>query len=131
MSIPSVFAFNMKTFFTRFFVLLGVIFFVLLCTLAYLWFADPYGIRPMVDGVITPGSTETELLDKHPVLTQTQEKSLEVVGIDVTTLPTTLTKQQETCFTKTLGAPRVREILSGDTPTIQEITRARGCLKAE
>lgn len=38
----------MRTFLTRFFVTLGVVFFLLLCAGAYVWFADPFGVRPLV-----------------------------------------------------------------------------------
>jgi len=38
----------MRTFLTRFFVTLGVVFFLLLSAGAYVWFADPFGVRPLV-----------------------------------------------------------------------------------
>jgi hypothetical protein len=126
----------MKTFFTRFFVIMGVIFFMLLCAGAYLWFADPFGIQPLVRMVMTPkGETQAapagvqnNLVDKNPALSLTQEKALETIGVDPAALPTTITKTQKACFVQVLGSARVAEIEAGSTPTASEFFSARSCL---
>ena len=41
----------MRRFFSFFFHTLGVIFFLLICAGAYLWFADPFGMRPLLDSL--------------------------------------------------------------------------------
>jgi hypothetical protein len=120
----------MKKFLTYFFVTLGVIFFILMCAGAYLWFADPYGVRPLIDALrgaetsITPSPT-----DKNPALSPVQEAALEQVGIDPAAVPTTITPAQEACATEILGAARTAEIKAGDAPTLTEIAQARQCFE--
>lgn len=124
----------MKKLFTYFFVTLGVIFFILLCATAYVWFADPFGIRPLVE-MITEGRADNGVqktvsgseVDKNPALSPEQEKALETIGIDPAKLPTTLTPEMEVCFTEKLGAARVLEIKGGSEPSPAEVFSARSC----
>jgi hypothetical protein len=120
----------MKTFLTYFFVTLGVTFFILLCAAAYLWFADPYGVRPLIDAM---RGAETTIVpspvDKNPALSPVQEAALEQVGIDPAAVPTSITPAQEACATEVLGAARVAEIKAGDAPTLPEIAQARECFE--
>jgi hypothetical protein len=124
----------MKKIFTYFFVTLGVIFFIFLCATAYVWFADPFGIRPIIKMIIKNDSetsiekdTAISEVDKNPALSPDQEKALETIGIDPAKIPSTITPEMETCFTDKLGAPRVLEIKNGSTPTPAEIFLARNC----
>ncbi len=132
-----------------FFVSLGVIFFFLLCVLAYVWFADPFGIRPFIDmmrandaNTIVPSMTvpaegeagetteeqdATQSTDKHPALSPTQESALESVGLDPAKLPQTMTPEMEDCFTTILGEARVTQIKEGDSPTATEVFKTRSC----
>lgn len=132
----------MKKFFTRFFVTLGVIFFFLLCGAGYLWFADPFEVRPLIDlmfgntpSVASEAVTEADgeevqaTADKNPALNATQERALEVVGIDPANVPTTITPEQEACFVEKLGSARVEEIKAGGTPSATEIFTARSCIE--
>jgi hypothetical protein len=131
--------YRIKKFFSILFYTLGVIFFILLCAGAYLWFADPFEIRPMLSSVagdvgtvttaVTDGVSETVTADKNPVLNATQERALEVVGIDPAKVPTSITPEQEACFTEKLGAERVAEIKAGDTPGAVEILKAKECIE--
>ena len=126
----------MKKLLKLFFCTLGVIFFLILCALAYLWFADPFGIRPIVvkylekdtpitvEGVLSETQT---LLDANPALNSTQEAALRTVGIDPGTLPTSVTPEMKVCFTEKLGAERVSAIVAGDTPTAVEIFQTKDC----
>ncbi len=118
----------MKKFLTYFFVTLGIVFFIIICSLAYLWFADPFGIRPMIDA-FTATHNEGEILqkDKNPILSDEQEKALEKIGIDASSLPTEITPEMEKCFVEKLGASRVIEIKNGDEPSVKEVFITREC----
>ncbi len=144
----------MKTFFTRFFVTLGVIFFILICAGAYIWFADPFQIRPLVNmlwghpaaqttpvpggdtGAIpatsdTPATTGTTGTSASPApsgMTTDQASALKNIGIDPTTFVQNLTPTQLVCFTEKLGAARVAEIKAGAVPSASEVLTARACL---
>lgn len=122
-----------KKLLTYFFVILGVVFFVLLLALGYLWFADPFNIRPLIatlstsTPVMTQQEGQTNETDKHPALSEDQEQALESIGIDPEALPTTITPEMEKCFTSTLGQARVAEIKEGSTPTPVEVLKTKEC----
>lgn len=135
----------MKKFFTVFFVTLGVIFFALLIALAYLWFADPFELRPLLSAyqneqVKSVGTSESvatseadlapvsDTSDKNPNLTPAQEDALEIIGINPAGLPDTITPEQMSCFVRVLGQARVNEIQSGAAPSAIEIFKAKECL---
>jgi len=121
----------MKTFLTRFFVTLGVIFFLLIGAGAYVWFTDTYGVRTIVT-ILQDGTTETQLpedgVDKNPVMNEQQEAALEAIGIDPASVPTSISPTQEDCFVEKLGQVRVDEIKAGDTPSAKELIAGRECL---
>ena len=122
----------MKTFLVRFFATLGVMFFLLLCAGAYVWFSDSSGVRTLVSvlrGDVADVVYEEDGVDAHPALNEQQEAALETVGINPATLPQTISPAQEACFTEALGAARVDAIKAGDMPTATEIVAARGCLE--
>lgn len=136
---------NMKKFFTYFFTTLGVIFFVLLCVLAYLWFADPFNVRPLIEMMTadspsaaqtvpasdneTTGETSTTptTQDKHPALSAEQESALETIGINPANVPSSITPEMEACFITKLGTTRVAEIKAGATPSASEVFTTRSC----
>jgi len=120
----------MKKLLTYFFVTLGVIFFVIICSAAYIWFTDMYGVRSLV-GAFTGAETSItpSVVDKNPALSPTQEAALEQIGIDPAAVPTTISPAQEACATEILGAARVAEIKAGDTPTLTEFAQARSCFE--
>lgn len=131
----------MKKIIIRFFIVLGVIQFILILLGAYLYFVDPLNLRSVVSGNINENVPSVNLptnsndtpstkndTDKHPALSATQEKTLETFGIDPTALPTSITPEQESCFIEKLGAQRVEEIKAGDSPSLFEIGKASGCL---
>ena len=119
----------MKKILTRFFVTLGVIFFIIICVGAYIWFADPFEIRPLINTLTSGDGTVTvsDGVDKNPTLSESQETALEKIGIDPAILPTTITSEMEACFTEKLGAKRVLEIKNGDSPTATEVFTAHSC----
>jgi hypothetical protein len=141
----------MKKFFAGFFIVLGVIFFIILLILAYLFIFDPYNIKPFIfndqtsvsklalsesqsaNSDSTAKETEntdsvTEEVDKAPNLSPAQEKALETVGIDPAAVPQSFTPEQLTCFEAVLGKARVDEIKAGDTPSATEFFKAKSCI---
>jgi hypothetical protein len=130
----------MKKLLTYFFCTLGVIFFAMLCTLAYLWFADPFNLRPLItsfiaDETVIPTLVEETTIptapvqDKNTLLSPVQETALEKIGIDPAKLPSEITPEMKTCFIAELGATRVAEIVSGDAPSPLEAFQTRDCYK--
>ncbi|MBP9761153.1 MAG: hypothetical protein KBD15_02860 [Candidatus Magasanikbacteria bacterium] len=129
----------MKKFLQIFFTTLGIIFFVLILLGIFVYIADPFNIKPLfinnIDTIIPiPSSikesdtTPTASDDKHPLLSENQEKTLEKLGIDPAQVPTQLTPEMEACFYTTLGETRVNEIKAGATPTVVDYMKARQCL---
>lgn len=121
-----------------FFFTLGVIFFLLIGTGMYLWYVDPFELRPLVEtllsdakGIATEvreGVEEKVGEDKSPSLNAVQERALEAVGIDPAKIPATMTPEQEVCFTEKLGAARVAEIRAGASPSAADLLKARSCI---
>lgn len=114
----------MKTFFTYFFVTLGVIFFVLLLVASYVYFADPFGFFSSASYKSAAGD---EQVDRNPALNASQEKAVESFGIDPASLPSSITPAQEACAREKLGDQRVEEIKGGDAPTPTDYYKARSC----
>ena len=127
----------MKTFLkilNGFFVFLGVVFFIIILALTYLWFADPLGIKPMfIDGSGDNTITRQELeenrdVDAHPLLDSSQESLLRLAGINPATLPTEITPELQACVLGIVGEERAREIADGATPTFSEVIKGKACL---
>lgn len=122
----------MKKFFNIFFVILGIIFFVLILAGTLFYVIDPYNLKPLLFGsdskIESSDSTSTTQQDKNPILNEKQEKALETVGIDPANVPTNFTPEQESCFVEKIGAQRVSEIKAGDAPTASELIKGRNCL---
>ncbi|MES2966656.1 MAG: hypothetical protein V4668_02625 [Patescibacteria group bacterium] len=131
----------------RFFVVLGVIFFVLIIGVVYFVVADPYNLRPLVTSLYTATTgevsddmasstiTDTETQTAHDSssedagsLSENQVQALEAVGIDRDSVPAQFSPEQTACFVKILGQARVDAIVAGDTPTPAEFFQAKGCL---
>lgn len=123
----------MKKFLQFFFITLGVIFFLLIITGIYLYVADPFGIKPMIKDFTTEPvpdkkQTTSTTVDKNPMLSPTQEKTLEKFGINPATLPTKITPTMEQCFYAKLGEKRANEIKAGSEPTAADYFAARSCI---
>ena len=124
----------MKKFFTIFFVTLGIIFFILIIIVGFFYFTNTN--KPSVNhtefvdvkNTETPASEVSTTTDKNPVLTPTQEKTLEKIGVDPAEVPTSFTPEQIQCFEEKLGKERVEEIKNGDTPTTIELIKGKECL---
>ncbi len=131
-----------------FFVVLGVIFFVLLVIVISFFIKDPYNLRPILMPVIsemifpnssssddlktisnnTPEYTTSLKVNGSSSLTSDQANALKAIGVDPNSLPTTITPEQEECFVKIFGQIRVNEIKAGDTPTATEFIKGTSCL---
>ncbi len=123
----------MKKFLQIFFTTLGVIFFLLILGWVYLYVTDPYGIKPIIKSFTAQSEPTTQQTtvtptDKNPLLSPTQEKALEKIGIDPATLPSKITPAMETCFYEKLGTKRANEIKNGSQPTAADYFTARTCL---
>lgn len=123
----------MKKFLTVLFVTLGVIFFLVILAVVLFFAFDPLGIRSSMLDVQTEvresTSSTSAAEDKNPLLTPTQEKALETIGVNPAELPSEITPEMEECFADKLGEERVSEIKAGDTPSAFEYFKARGCVQ--
>ncbi len=121
----------------RFFVFLGVIFFIVIGILVYLFIADPFELKPIFKMINIPVINEkktddkmqsTPIGDKNPLLSLEQEKVLESFGVDPAALPTEITPEMEKCFREKLGDERVNEIIKIGSPDMADFFKARSCL---
>lgn len=130
--------------------ILGVIFFIILLLLAYLFIFDPFNIKPFIfnnnevpvktidtrvtDSATTSASnteeTNTVTVDetKSSGLSPAQESALKTIGIEPESVPSNFTPEQLSCFEAVLGKERVVEIKRGDTPTVSEFYKAKECI---
>ena len=81
-----------------------------------------------VDGKKDSAIESTKESD-HPLLSDKQEEMLEDLGVDVSTLPASISPEMEACAIDKLGKERVQEIMDGDMPGPLEIFKARSCLE--
>jgi len=121
-----------------FFVTLGVVFLILIIISAYILIADPFGLRPIIKALQSPAENNLPItnsaqtsgaIDKNPLLTAEQEKTLESLGVNPAALPTQITPELESCLTEKLGAARAEEIKKGSQPSAADFLKASSCLK--
>lgn len=108
----------------NFFVFLGVIFFLLLLSIGYVWATDWSGVRTM-SGVAYEwyknADSESNFIDIASENAVTLER--------LSTGEDTLTEVQIECLKEKLGSERVEAIYTtGETPTPQEIMIGMTCL---
>ena len=116
---------GVKKFITIFFVVLGVIFFVLIIFGIYFHIADPLNLRPLLFGTGESNSSGSG----NSGLSEEQKQALEKIGIDPASVPSEFTPEQEKCFEEKLGEERVAQIKAGDVPTPYEYYIARDCVE--
>lgn len=128
----------------RFFVVLGMLFFLILVGLGYFIIVDPLNIRPVVMGLynsegVEVGSDANTVTGSVQagsdvpgvntgIMTDQQEQALQAVGISPEVVPTQFTPEQIECFIGILGEERVNDIKAGDTPTATEFFQAKDCI---
>ena len=120
-----------------FFIVLGVIFFIIILFGIYFFVTDPLNLRPLLSSLMLPSglidmeeqtSNINNTIDKNPALSSQQERVLESFGVDPSIVPTEISPELEECFVQKLGEERVNEIKQGGIPTIFEFNTARSCV---
>lgn len=128
----------MKKFLNIFFVILGIIFFIIILFLSYVYLTDTLGIKTLISGediateevkVNIATSNDTQTQDKNSLLNSSQEKTLESIGVNPSKLPNEITPEMQNCFEIKLGKDRADEINKGDEPTIVDFLKAQSCIK--
>lgn len=113
-----------------FFVILGLIFFILLIAGIYLWLADPYKLKPLIFPSQAPaGNNATKTPSSNSLLTQEQIEGLKQLGVDTFIIPTSISPDLEACLISKLGAARTDEVKQGSLITAIDLYQAQSCLK--
>lgn len=115
-----------------FFVVLGVIFFILLSAGLYFWQVDPFKIKPLIFPSQSPSSgiaPAKKTPSSNPLLTQEQIAGLKSLGIDTSIIPTSISPAMEACLISKLGAARADEIKQGSLISAVDLFRAQTCFK--
>lgn len=81
-----------------------------------------------VSSSTTGGDVIEENIDKNPLLSAEQEKTLESWGVDVTILPKEISPEMQACLVEKIGEERIAIIIAGDKPSALELIKAKGCL---
>lgn len=126
------------------FILAIILLFILAIILIFIF--NPRNIRNQIIGVAinsyltthldnyhpldtsTPITQREDNSDKHPILNAQQEATLESFGVDVSSLPTSVSPDMQACFVAKLGQQRVDQIIAGATPNAIDLFKAKDCL---
>ncbi len=118
-----------------FFTIFGILSFIFCLGLGYGWMTDAYGVRTATTAVVKMFRAETSMSETTGTesetatyLTSEQKTSLEDVGINTTSLPTSLTQEQKQCMIEKVGQARADAIMAGASPTPIEILAGASCL---
>lgn len=121
-----------------FFVVMGIIFFVLILGGCYIWLADPFhlfssGVSPtsLMNMMTGKESVKIDNVDKNPLLTEQQEAQIEGLGIDPASLPSKITPAMEACFIEKLGQERAGQVVGGSAPTPVDFLKAQSCFSVK
>ncbi len=127
-----------SSFWKNFFIVFTTFILTVILTLGvlglYIFKANPFNVQAcIISSFLNSAGSESDAQaetkkDKHPLLNTEQEEQLDNAGIDVESLPQTVSPETEKCFIEKLGEDRVKEIKAGDSPTTMEIFKARDCL---
>lgn len=107
---------------------LGVIFLIIILLIVAFIIVKPYGIDTIKIILILLDKNPASSYD-HPYFTTQQELILESVGVDPKKIPTQLTPALQKCATPILGQARVNQIMSGSTPTVDELLKIKICFQ--
>lgn len=102
----------------------GILFLIEIILLVGIYFWNPLNLWGHND----INSTSDSQTYDHPLLNESQEQTLEKLGIDVEYIPERITPVMEECFVKTLGQDRVNEIIAGDSPSAIDLFKAKECV---
>ncbi|MFA6594295.1 MAG: hypothetical protein WCT16_03495 [Candidatus Buchananbacteria bacterium] len=113
------------SYFKIFLMIIGIItiifIFLVILLFIYLVISRPLGID--INPFNTTGSSNYD----HPLLSPSQEKILQTLGVDLESIPTTITPVQEQCSVEVLGQDRVNQIKSGAAPSLNDYLKAKSC----
>jgi zona occludens toxin (predicted ATPase) len=116
-----------------FFVILGVIFFLIIVTGVYLYQSDFYGVKTIInyeqEKSFIQNDSANEVEDNNPALSAEQESQLKSIGVNPASIPSEISPEMEDCFIQKIGERRVIEIQAGATPTPLELIKAKPCLQ--
>ena len=115
----------MKRFLTVSFVVLGVIFLIGALIAVGFFLANLNNPKVSFGG----NSDKVVQADGGFVLSDSQKSALAAFGIDISTIPSQITPEQETCFVVALGADRVAEIKGGAVPNAIDFFKAKSCIR--
>lgn len=120
----------MFTILRYFFTTLGVLFFALICTGLFVWYADIWGIQTMAKFFIAKPAAiqQIESAPESGAISDEQRDALEAAGVN-TENEVIFSAEEIQCFESILGTERVQAIESGAMPTPMEIVRAGECLE--
>jgi hypothetical protein len=107
---------------------IGIIFLIIILLIAVFIVVKPYGIDTLKIISVLLDKNPASSYD-HPSLTTQQESILESIGIDTKKIPTEITPALQKCATPILGQARANEIMSGSTPTIDELLKIKVCFE--
>jgi zona occludens toxin (predicted ATPase) len=116
-----------------FFVILGVIFFLIIVTGVYLYQSDFYGVKTIInyeqEKSFIQNDSANEVEDNNPALSAEQESQLKSIGVNPASIPSEISPEMEDCFIQKIGERRVIEIQAGATPAPLELIKAKPCLQ--
>jgi len=129
----------MKQLTNNIFVGLGVIFIVFIVAGILFVVADPYNLKPLIFGTSyvpsqnsnskdNNSSTSTSATDGSFQLSDAQKQALVSFGVDPSSVPNTISAEQENCFVSVLGEARVAQIRDGAVPSGIEFFKAKACI---
>lgn len=96
---------------------------------AYLYLADPFGLKALLQPS-TGSVLNSELSGQTvplPELSPAQIEAAQKLNIDVTKLPATIPVEYEQCAVSALGQARVDEIKAGAVPNAVDLFKAKAC----
>jgi hypothetical protein len=117
-----------------FFIIVGIIstvfIFFIAILIAIVLIIKPWNMDIVKTGsaLINPSAESSNGYD-HPLLTPSQESLLQSVGVDPADVPTELTPAQEKCAIEALGAERAQALISGATPSMTDVLKAKHCFE--
>lgn len=116
---------------------LSIIFTIfVLSGVAYLYFADPFGVNVFIfpskntqleNSVKSNINTNTNN-NQEIILSPAQKDALDKIGVDPAVIPTNITPAVGDCFVEKIGQQRYDQILAGAVPTAIELLKIKPCL---
>lgn len=108
--------------------IIAVIFIFIVIVLVFLFALYVINSKPLGVEINPFARTEVDSGYDHPLLSADQEKTLQLLGVNLESLPISITPTQEQCAIEALGQDRVNQIKSGSTPSIADYFKAKDCL---